>query len=70
MAKAAQTVADAEGFAVARLGGKSAFNSQDRATTLDRLGEASPGLANTLAQFHGSTSTRWVQEGDLRRRLY
>eukprot|EP00969_Alexandrium_andersonii_P238344 10520020-Alexandrium_andersonii.AAC.1 len=39
LAKAAQTLADAEGFAIARLGGKSAVNSQDRATALDRLGQ-------------------------------
>eukprot|EP00969_Alexandrium_andersonii_P255636 11300110-Alexandrium_andersonii.AAC.1 len=35
LAKAAQTLADTEGFAIARLDGKSAFNSQDRATALD-----------------------------------
>eukprot|EP00969_Alexandrium_andersonii_P180768 7988754-Alexandrium_andersonii.AAC.1 len=39
LAKAAHTLADAEGFAVARLGGKSACNSQDRSTALDRLGQ-------------------------------
>eukprot|EP00969_Alexandrium_andersonii_P064905 2858404-Alexandrium_andersonii.AAC.1 len=55
----AQTLADAEGFAVARLDGKSVFNSQDRATALDRLNDVSPGLANARAQFYGSTSTRW-----------
>eukprot|EP00969_Alexandrium_andersonii_P020999 917788-Alexandrium_andersonii.AAC.1 len=63
MAKATQALADAEGFAVARLDGTSAFNSQDRATALNRLGEVSPGPANGVAQFYGSTSTRWAQEG-------
>eukprot|EP00969_Alexandrium_andersonii_P028950 1263669-Alexandrium_andersonii.AAC.1 len=67
MAKAAQALADTEGFAVARLGGKSAFNSQGRATALGRLGEVSPALANALAQFYGTTSTWWVQEGESRR---
>eukprot|EP00969_Alexandrium_andersonii_P249908 11044801-Alexandrium_andersonii.AAC.1 len=51
LANAAQTLADTEGFAVARLDGKSAFNSQDRATALDRLNQVSPGLAKALAQF-------------------
>eukprot|EP00969_Alexandrium_andersonii_P309509 13678026-Alexandrium_andersonii.AAC.1 len=64
MAKAAQTLADTEGFAVARLDGKSAFNTQDRAIALDRLGQVSPGLANALAQLYGASSTRWVQEGE------
>eukprot|EP00969_Alexandrium_andersonii_P245420 10846212-Alexandrium_andersonii.AAC.1 len=63
MAKAAQTFADAEGFAVARLDGKSAFNSQDRATALSRLNEVSPGLANALAQFYGATSTAGYGRG-------
>eukprot|EP00969_Alexandrium_andersonii_P363920 15462998-Alexandrium_andersonii.AAC.1 len=48
---------------MARLGGKSAFNSQGRPTALDRLGQVSPGLANALAQFYGASSVRWVQEG-------
>eukprot|EP00969_Alexandrium_andersonii_P323474 14291980-Alexandrium_andersonii.AAC.1 len=56
LAKAAQTLADTEGFAVARLDGKSAFNSQDRAIALDRLNQVSPGLANALAQFYGTSS--------------
>eukprot|EP00969_Alexandrium_andersonii_P186571 8243127-Alexandrium_andersonii.AAC.1 len=64
MAKAAQTLADTEGFAVSRLGGKSAFNPQGRAAALNRLNDVSPGLANALAQFYGTTSSRWVQEGD------
>eukprot|EP00969_Alexandrium_andersonii_P204437 9033848-Alexandrium_andersonii.AAC.1 len=37
--KAAQTLADAEGFAAARLDGISAFKSQDRATALNRLND-------------------------------
>eukprot|EP00969_Alexandrium_andersonii_P200600 8862125-Alexandrium_andersonii.AAC.1 len=64
LAKAAQTLADAKGFAVARLDGKSAFNLQDRAIALGRLDQAPPGLANALAQFYGTSPTRWVQEGE------
>eukprot|EP00969_Alexandrium_andersonii_P173608 7675397-Alexandrium_andersonii.AAC.1 len=64
LAKAAQALADAEGFAIARLDGKSAFNFQDRATALNRLGQVSPGLANALAQFYSTSSVRWVQEGE------
>eukprot|EP00969_Alexandrium_andersonii_P253720 11213796-Alexandrium_andersonii.AAC.1 len=52
LAKAAQALADSAGFAIARLDGKSAFNSQDRATALDRLGQVSPALANAMAQFY------------------
>eukprot|EP00969_Alexandrium_andersonii_P325038 14362240-Alexandrium_andersonii.AAC.1 len=49
LAKAAQALADAEGFAIARLDGKSAFNFQDRSTSLNRLGQASPAPANAFA---------------------